>query len=142
MATTNGLSLYIGRNTLAIPIKAGDLKFGVFIDKQTVTPIILDGQLGAVGSSNNGDNTQKIEMNVPLYYKGVDVRLLIQRETSLADSSGLGGITIALKGFIGNGTTINVRYRDCRVVDGGMVEDKDGRFVPYTFEGIHIVPGV
>lgn len=131
MSTTDGLSLYIAGGN-PIPIKADGLKFGVFVDPKKTSTVIIDGHLRVRATSDNEKSRQKLEFMVPTLFDGVDVRRLIQDAVA---SSGQSGVLITLKSTV---TSESYRYRDCYVTEGGEVDDKDGRYIKYTFEGIEI----
>lgn len=134
MSSTDGLSLYLGGGK-PIPIKADSLRFGVFVDKKTTSTVIFDGELGVTGSSNNEENRQKIEFAVPATYQDADIGAMIRKITQ---AGGKNGVLATLKNKAG---TEIYRYKQCFVTDGGEVEDKDGRYITYTLEGVQIVGG-
>ena len=69
MAQTQSISVYIGGQS--IPTEANSTTFEAFIDKKNVTPVVIDGRLSQVGSSNDGENNQKIKIRCPLVYQSL-----------------------------------------------------------------------
>lgn len=134
MATTNAMSLYIGGGQ-AIPVKADETKFSLFVNKQSTTTVIVDGELSVVGSAKNDENRQTIEVMVPTVYQDQNIVKIIR---DIIRAAGSNGINATLKN---DNSTEVYRYRNCFIIEGGEVEDKDGRFMNLKLEGVQIVAG-
>jgi len=130
MAQTQSISVYIGGQS--IPTEANSTTFEAFIDKKNVTPVVIDGRLSQVGSSNDGENNQKIKIRCPLVYQDENILEIINRAIR---SAGDKGARLTLR----NDSGVEYRYENVLVTGGGEITDKDGRFFDVEFMGNQVV---
>lgn len=128
MATTiDDMSVYAAGGQ-SIPIRAGSLRYTVFVNKKTSTPVVNGGQRGSVSSRTKDDDTQTVMFNLPRRFNGVDV---LEYVTNLFDVDG--GVDVTLR----NEQGVRLDYVNMVISESGEIEDNGEPFVEITLSGTH-----